>query len=123
MSQDQAQGHLKAVGALTVTLGALELLAALGLVAAVAAFFRAAGGWIEDRSWLVVLTGFLVLFLVAAGGLSLAGGIALLKRRRWGTWTAYMQAVVSLLNFPLGTAYAVYVFWALTRSEVRALLR
>jgi hypothetical protein len=50
-----------------------------------------------------------LLFMIPA----LVAGYGLLKRRRWARTAGIVAAILMALNFPLGTALAVYTFWFL----------
>lgn len=53
-----------------------------------------------------------LLFTVPA----LAGGFGLLLRRRWARKLVLVSAVVAALDFPFGTAIAIYTLWFLLGS-------
>jgi len=53
-------------------------------------------------------------------GLSLAGGIGILKAKSWGRIISIVVAVLSLLWIPVGTVLGVLVLIYLMRPEVRA---
>lgn len=61
-----------------------------------------------------VLVGFMILLSVPG----LVAGIGLLKRKEWARILTLIVSVISLLNFPLGTAVGVYSIWALVHPEV-----
>jgi hypothetical protein len=60
------------------------------------------------------LAGFI--FFMSIPGL--VAGIGLFKRKEWARILALIISVISLLNFPLGTAVGVYSIWALVNPEV-----
>ena len=57
--------------------------------------------------------------LLCCSGLSLAGGIGILKAKSWGRIISIVVAVLSLFWIPVGTVIGVLVLMYLTRSEVR----
>ena len=59
---------------------------------------------------LVVISLFSIPFLLAGWGL--------LKRKRWGNALAVVTAALSIFNIPLGTALAIYTFWALAKGKL-----
>ena len=61
-----------------------------------------------------VLMGFMILLSIPG----LIAGIGLLKRKEWARILTLIVSVISLLNFPLGTAIGVYSIWALVHPEV-----
>ena len=52
-------------------------------------------------------------------GLSLAGGIGILKAKSWGRTISIVNAALSLFNIPVGTVIGVLVIIYLARPEVR----
>lgn len=61
-----------------------------------------------------VLMGFMILLSIPG----LIAGIGLFKRKEWARILTLIVSVISLLNFPLGTAIGVYSIWALVHPEV-----
>ena len=60
-----------------------------------------------------------IFFLIAFIGLSVAGGIGLLMGKGWGRIIGIINAVLNLLNFPIGTVIGVLVLIYLTKPDVR----
>ena len=60
-----------------------------------------------------------IFVLVCLIGLSLAGGIGLLQGKNWGRIISIVNAVLSLFNFPIGTAIGILILMYLTKTEVR----
>ena len=60
-----------------------------------------------------------ILVLLCCIGLSVAGGIGLLLGKAWGRIVSIVNAVINLLNIPIGTVIGVLVLIYLTRSEIR----
>jgi len=48
----------------------------------------------------------------------LIAGIGLFKRKEWARILTLIISIISLLNFPIGTAVGVYSIWALVHPEV-----
>lgn len=65
---------------------------------------------------------FIVALLAALAIVALIGGFRLLHHRRSGRTLTYVSAALSLVSFPLGTAFGVYAFIILTRPETDRLL-
>ena len=61
-----------------------------------------------------------LLFSVIAGIISLITGFGLLKMQNWARWLAIAQAMLSLLNFPIGTIISgiiiLYLFAETTQA-------
>jgi len=54
--------------------------------------------------------------LMAALGLpGLLAGYGLLTRKPWARVLAIVVGILSLLNFPIGTAIGIYTLWVLTQ--------
>ena len=112
--------HVKTVAILSIIFGAL--LAFLGL----ALFGLIAGaGVVSGEQEALIVTGSVGMLV---GGLfvtlalpAILGGVGLLKRRNWGRILILIVAALSLLNFPLGTAYGIYAFWVLLNDQTRPL--
>ena len=57
--------------------------------------------------------------LLCCSGLSLAGGIGILKAKSWGRIISIVVAVLSLFWIPVGTVLGVLVLIYLAKPEVR----
>jgi hypothetical protein len=69
-----------------------------------------------EPMWILGLVGTTVGLLMAALGLpGLLAGYGLLKRRPWARVLAMVVGILSLINFPIGTAIGIYTLWALTQ--------
>jgi hypothetical protein len=44
-------------------------------------------------------------------------GYGLLKRTPWARVLALVVAILSLINFPIGTAIGIYTFWVMLQEE------
>jgi hypothetical protein len=105
------------VGVLHIGLGALGLLAAVIVFAAL----TGSGILSQDRQALTILTSvgcgvsalLVVLFLPG-----IIGGIGLLRWQPWARILVMILAVVDLFNVPIGTAIGVYTIFVLTQEEV-----
>jgi hypothetical protein len=60
-------------------------------------------------------------FLMSAPGI--IAGIGLLAHKEWARILTLILSVISLLNFPLGTAVGAYSIWALVQDEVVLLFK
>jgi len=61
-----------------------------------------------------------IFVLLCCAGLSLAGGIGILKAKSWGRIISIVVAVLSLFWIPVGTVLGILVLIYLARTEVRA---
>ena len=60
-----------------------------------------------------------IFVLLCCIGLSLAGGIGILKAKGWGRIISIVNAVLSLFAIPVGTVIGVLVLIYLMKAEVR----
>ena len=60
-----------------------------------------------------------IFVLLCCMGLSLAGGIGILKAKSWGRIISIVVAVLSLFWIPVGTVLGVLVLIYLAKAEVR----
>ena len=109
--------HINIVAALHIGLSIL------GIIIGVFAFFtlNLIGDFSGDQDAqfvLSIIARALVGFLVFLSIPGLIAGIGLLKRKEWARILTLIISVISLLNFPLGTAVGVYSIWALVNKEV-----
>lgn len=112
--------HVTIVGALHIGLGALGLLATLIVFAAVAG-----GGFISGDAEAIRIT-LLVASLV--GGILavlsipfLVAGIGVLRYQNWARIMTLILSAFNLFFIPIGTAIAIYTFWALMQDETVAM--
>jgi hypothetical protein len=108
--------HVTFVGALRIGFGALGLLAAMIVFAAVVG-----GGLISgDREAIRItaIVGSVVAFFLALISVpGIIGGIGLLKWKSWARFLVLILAVLDLFNIPIGTALGIYTIWVLMRDE------
>jgi hypothetical protein len=108
--------HVTFVGALRIGLGALGLLAAMIVFAAVVG-----GGLISGDREAIRITAIVgpvvALFLVLLSVPGIIGGIGLLKWKSWARFLVLILAVLDLFNIPIGTALGIYTIWVLMRDE------
>jgi hypothetical protein len=93
------------------------------------AFFLVIGGFVfvllvglapvtgaAEPMWILSLVGTAVGLLMAALGLpGLLAGYGLLTRKPWARVLAIVVGILSLVNFPVGTAIGLYTLWVLTQ--------
>lgn len=76
-----------------------------------------------DRQALAILSvvgtgvGLLISVLALPG---IVAGYGLLRHKPWGRILAIIVGILSLANFPLGTAVGVYTLWVLLQDEAAA---
>ena len=101
--------HRQALGILYVVFSALMAVAGLAVFAA----FVLGALSVNDPDSPVVLGlgGALAAFLLLLSLPGFIGGIGLLRRRPWSKAVSLIVAMLSLANFPLGTALGLYTVW------------
>jgi hypothetical protein len=116
LDERELQLHLTILGWLHIIGSSLFLiLAALGAVVMPA--LGAVAGDAEGTAVLAVLgTAFGVLMLVV-GLPGFLAGYGLLKRKSWARMLALVLAILNLVNFPIGTAIAIYTFLVLLQQS------
>lgn len=113
--------HVMVLGWLQILFGVVELLVALlvvGILAGTGFLLSLQEGPVFSV-WggaLATVIGFIVLLTSLP---NLLAGIGLLARKEWGRILTLILAVLNVFKFPVGTALAVYTFWALTGDEAR----
>lgn len=110
--------HVTAVAVLHIGFGVMGLLAACLVFLAVAGSGLLSG----QLEAIFVTTGIAVVvggFLALTSLPSVIGGLGLLGRKSWARMLILVVAVFHVLNVPIGTAVAVYTFWALLQDETR----
>lgn len=101
--------HRQALGILYVVFSALMAFAG---IAVFAAFVLGALSVNDPDSPVVLgLGGALAAFLLLLSLPGFIGGIGLLRRRPWAKVVTFVVAMLSLANFPLGTALGLYTVW------------
>ncbi|MCX7004266.1 MAG: hypothetical protein NTV22_13475 [bacterium] len=111
--------HIKQVAILNIVLSVLKITG--GVVVAVVLIMAKTHAHVDPRfPWqnmlLLLPVGILVMVLVLEG-LRIFAAIAVQKRQAWARTTLIVLAVLSLLNFPFGTAVGGYTLWVLLLRE------
>lgn len=113
--------HVIILGWLQILLGVLDVLLAL-LVFGVLAGASFLLGLQEGPAFslgggaVATIIGSLVLLTALP---NLLAGIGLLGRKEWARILTLILGVLNIFKFPVGTALAIYTFWALTGNEAR----
>jgi hypothetical protein len=111
--------ELTGLGIIYTIIGVLNLMLAVGLLAAM----RAQDVLAMDARVMDAMTSDIRLVVafgsLLAGLLTLIGGIGLLKQKSWAWGLVWVLACMGLLSVPIGTAVGAYALWVLTRSDVR----
>lgn len=121
------QTHVKVLGILHIVFGVLGILIGFGMLA----IFGGVAGMVgmnatgEEAAVAVPILGaigglvLLILLLVSIPGI--IAGIGLLSLRPWSRVLGIVISIISLLNFPFGTALGFYGIWVLFSREGAAL--
>ena len=109
--------HINIVAALQIGLSILGLI--IGGV--LFTLFVLLGNFIDEPDAQMVFGIIAKVVMVVLILLSIPGiiaGIGLMKRKEWARILTLILSVLSLVNFPIGTALGVYSIWALVQPEV-----
>jgi hypothetical protein len=110
------EDHLKIIAYIRIGIGSLFLVVAL----VVFLVFVVPGIVPDNRKDLPILMAYgivIALLPLVSAVWDLAGGIGLLKRRRWARILVLIGAVPELFLFPVGTAIGIYTIWVLMQKE------
>jgi hypothetical protein len=117
------QQHLKTLGGIYITLGALGVLIAIVVFATMGAEELLSG---DVRTVAAAITSDVravaACFGLLAGVPEIIGGIGLIKRKAWSWSLIWIVSCLILLSIPIGTAIGVYALWVLTRPEAQQFL-
>ena len=114
MNQRDLQEHVAILGwlyvvghAIFLVIGAFVFLLLIGLAPLTGE---------PEPMWVLTLVGTTVGLLMAALGLpGLLAGWGLLTHKPWARVLAIVVGILSLVNFPIGTAIGLYTLWVLTQ--------
>ncbi len=112
--------HVTILAALHIAFGGIRLVGALNTLITIGF-----GGGPDPDVWNTQRLQFVgIVLTLFAQILSLPGivvGVGLLKRKPWAWILAIVLSILYLINFPLGTALAVYGLWVLLSQDTRGL--
>jgi len=121
------QRHVKVVAVAFIVFGALGVLAAFVLMAAVggAVGFIGVGADADDAALarpIIELAGtILTIFLLAVSIPGLITGFGLLSWKRWARILGIVLCAIQLIHIPLGTVLGIYGLWVLLNHETERL--
>jgi O-antigen/teichoic acid export membrane protein len=114
--------HVSVVAALQIGLGIFGIIAGIFVLIVL----NLIGGFTGDKdaNFVLSLIGNIVavfMFVLSVPGI--IAGIGLLRYREWARILTLVLSVLSLLNFPLGTAVGIYSIWVLAQEETVTLFK
>jgi hypothetical protein len=121
--EDKMEKHVNLIGILWIVLGAFTFFG--GFIT----FFILFGiSFIPDIGYEapVILRAVgigVAIFLFILSIPKIIAGIGLMKKKEWGRILTLIVAFLSILNFPLGTALAIYTFVILVKDEAVQLFK
>ena len=114
MNQRDLQVHVAILGWLYVVGHAIFLVIGAFVFLLLIGFAPVMGE--PEPMWILTLVGTTVGLLMAALGLpGLLAGWGLLTHKPWARVLAILVGLLSLVNFPIGTAIGLYTLWVLTQ--------
>ncbi len=111
----------KVLGAIQIILGGLAI-----MLACAANMIPIMSGGLDDEQMMIAGAsivggmGCALVLILGIGGLTFMTGGGLQQRKGWARTAAFVLSVLSMCNFPIGTAIAVYTFMTLTKEEVKS---
>ena len=112
--------HIRILGWLYLVFGVLGLLGAVAvLVAGAGSGILASMDSVAAGAIVGGVTVFATIVIVVFALPSLLTGWGLLQRKSWSRVLAIVVGVISLVNFPFGTALGAYTLWAMFQDGTR----
>ena len=111
------EDHLKIVAYIRIGLGSLFLVVVIFLFLACAIPGIVVPADRKDLPILMAYGAAIALLPLVSAVWDLAGGIGLLKRRRWARILVLIGCVPELFLLPVGTAIGIYTIWVLMQKE------
>lgn len=111
--------HIKTTGILWIVKGILSVFVGFlvfAIMLGVGVFANTQGG--KDALPILAIIGLFVAGLLTVLAIpEIIAGIGILKFKQWGKILGLVVAALNLLDIPIGTALAIYSFWALLKDE------
>jgi hypothetical protein len=109
--------HVRWLGILWIAVSAFRILGAGAVFLVGNLLIGRAVGHHGPPAFVPAILSFVGFFLLAGSVFGFAAGWGLLQRRAWARTLALILGVISLLDFPLGTALGGYTLWVLLPSR------
>ena len=128
---EQTRSYIKLLGMIELAFGLVTLFG-IAIAALVMSFFlspeffQSVGAEIPTSinfNFIFILIWALLLLVGISGIIDIICGTLLLQQKKSGKIFTYISALFSLLNVPIGTAYAIGAFWILSKPETDEILR
>jgi hypothetical protein len=117
------QSHVKILAVLHIALGALGLIAGIGMallfggIAGIAGFAGDTPDSLVAVPVLGAIGGIIMVMSIVLALPALIAGVGLLSFRPWARILTIILSLLNLLNFPFGTALGAYGLWVLFSRE------
>jgi len=109
--------HIQLLAALQIGLSILGIF--IGLLIVGALFGAGILSRDEEANLILLIVGvFIILIFFVTGIFGIIGGIGLFKYQSWARILILIISAIDLLNFPIGTALAIYSFIVLLDTDV-----
>jgi hypothetical protein len=72
--------------------------------------------FLHYNPWMRTAAPFIAVMTILGAAVSLATGLSLLQRKRWGRALAMVAGILVLIRIPIGTALGIYTLWVLAPS-------
>jgi len=112
---NRVANHVNTLGILWIVYGVLTAIGGLIMLLVANAFF---GPWMQGQEtpmppFIRPMIGFIGTLLVITALVRILAGWALYAKQSWGRILALILGFLSLIDFPFGTAIAIYTIWVL----------
>ena len=129
---EQTKSYIKMLGLVELAFGIVTLfiIAITGIMLSLLLspeFLQSVGAEMPTNmhlnlNWLSGIVGVILILVGISAVIDIIGGTLLLKQKKAGKIITYISAVFSIMNVPIGTAYAIGAFWILSRPETDQIL-
>lgn len=116
MNQQNLEQHVTILGWLHIVGHALFLLIG-GFIFVLLTSIGAISGEAEAMTVLSIVGTFVAALMALFALPGMVAGYGLLKRKNWARVLAIIVGILSLFNFPIGTAIGAYTLWVLMQPE------
>ncbi|HLF35162.1 MAG TPA: hypothetical protein VI583_13050 [Cyclobacteriaceae bacterium] len=110
--------HQKILGALIIAYSAMNIFAALSLIAAMNIIYA----FLDEPEivdFIAILSKMIGIVLLVVSVPALVTGIGILKEKEWSKPFSLIIGIVYLVFFPVGTIIGIYTIWLSTQTVIK----
>ncbi len=118
--------HVKIIGIIDIVFGILAIIGGIitvlmSMVGAATLGAQGVENGAEGAAFIVTFGIFFGTVFITMGALQILVGVKLRARKSWARIVQIIFGIMSLGGFPVGTAFGVYVLWAMFNQDTAAL--